>query len=118
MSDNKHNRLTWEAFQSLGNPLNAPEPNETVDKKSPSKKIALKVHYEKKGRGGKEAVIIRGFETNSDHDLDQICKTIKAKIGIGGSVKEGEIILQGNQRDRIVRCLADLGFANVKKAGG
>ncbi len=115
--DNKKIVLSWDDFKSLGNPENAdPEPIEETPK---SFKIPIKVHYEKKGRGGKEAVIIRGFDVpNHNHDLDVLCKTLKSKLGIGGAVKDDEIILQGNHRDRIFQILIDMGFTNVKKAGG
>jgi translation initiation factor 1 len=114
--DNKIKTLSWDAFASLGNPENAdPDPIEESPK---SFKIAIKVHYEKKGRGGKEAVIIRGLEQDSSHDLEAICKILKSKIGVGGSAKDGEIILQGNHRERIVLLLTEMGFSNIKKAGG
>jgi translation initiation factor 1 len=114
--DNRKKTLNWDDFKALGNPENAdPEPEEG---KKVSFKIPIKVHYEKKGRGGKEAVIIRGFEDDIQHDKDAICKNIKTKVGIGGAVKDGEIILQGNQRDRIIQVLETLGFTNIKKAGG
>ena len=112
----KNIKLTWDDFRQLGNPSNAEDENE--EKVAPNLKLPLKVHYEKKGRGGKEAVIIRGFEEDTSNNLSDICKFIKSKIGIGGAVKDGEIILQGNQRDKIVSCLSDLGFTNIKKAGG
>lgn len=115
--DNKIKKsLSWDDFQALGNPENAPELPE--EKTNPKFNIPIKAHYEKKGRGGKETVIIRGFDDNTDHDLEAICKTIKSKIGVGGSVKDNEIIIQGNQRDKIVDILKNLGFTQIKKAGG
>ncbi len=114
--DNKNKVLNWDDFKALGNPENAdPEPIESLPK---SFKIPIKVHYEKKGRGGKEAVIIRGLDQDQAHDLEAICKILKSKIGVGGSAKDGEIILQGNHRERIVQLLHDMGFSNIKKAGG
>lgn len=108
--------LNWDDFKALGNPENAdPDP---IEEQPKSFKIPIKVHYEKKGRGGKEAVIIRGLNEDANHDLEAICKTLKSKIGVGGAAKDGEIILQGNHRDRIVAILQDMGFTNVKKAGG
>jgi translation initiation factor 1 len=113
---NKKLSITWEELQAMGNPENAdPQPE---DKSQPSFKLPLKVHYERKGRGGKEAVIIRGFEASKDHDLEEISKVIKSKMGIGGNVKDGEIILSGNNRYKVIDILNKLGFTNIKKAGG
>lgn len=115
MEDKKQKVLSWDAFQSLGNPENAPE---IIEDKKTTFKSPLKVHYEKKGRGGKEALIIKGFDVNENHDLDAISKLLKSKLGVGGSVKENEIVIQGNQRDKVCDILKGLGFNNVKKAGG
>lgn len=116
MDNNKPKTLSWDDFILQGNPDAVIEEAPSV--KKISFKSKLKVHYEKKGRGGKEAVIIRGFEEDEQHDLDGICKTIKSKIGVGGTAKDYEIIIQGSQRDKIVEILAQLGFKDVKKAGG
>jgi translation initiation factor 1 len=116
MSDNKKTVLNWDDFKALGNPDNAdPEPIEEVRS---SYKIPLKVHYERKGRGGKEAIIIRGLEQDLTHDMEAICKTLKTKMGLGGAVKENEIILAGSNRDKIIEILSSMGFTNIKKAGG
>lgn len=109
-------RLSWEDFKSLGNPENAPEDLE--DEKMEEKTTdVLYVHYEKKGRGGKEALIIKGLSASDDR-INEICKTIKSKLGVGGSAKDGEIIIQGNQRDKVIVILNGLGYKQVKKAGG
>jgi translation initiation factor 1 len=113
---NKKVSITWEELQAMGNPENAELPSE--EQSQPSFKLPLKVHYERKGRGGKEAVIIRGFEASKDHNLEEICRAIKSKMGIGGNVKDGEIILSGNNRDKVIDILYKLGFTNIKKAGG
>jgi translation initiation factor 1 len=76
----------------------------------------LKVHIEKKHRGGKTASIIRGF-IGKQEDLEELGKLIKTKCGTGGSAKDGEIIIQGDQRDKIVAMLTEKGY-KAKKAGG
>jgi translation initiation factor 1 len=116
MGSNKKVNISWEDFQAMGNPENAPEePKEVV---KVSYKIPLKVHYERKGRGGKEAIIIRGLEEDASHDIEDICKSIKTKMGVGGNVKDGEIIISGNNRDKVIEILSKIGFTNIKKAGG
>lgn len=111
-------KISWEDLQNMGNPENAPEMPEDKANQSAHFKTPIKVHYEKKGRGGKEAVVIRGMEMLDASLLEETCKTIKARIGVGGAVKEGEIIIQGNQREKVVAILTELGYRNIKKAGG
>ncbi|MEN8136964.1 MAG: translation initiation factor [Bacteroidota bacterium] len=71
---------------------------------------------EKKGRGGKTVTIIEGFE-GSEEDLKNLGKELKNKIGTGGSVKDGEIIMQGDVRNKVVEILQKDGY-KVKKSGG
>lgn len=111
-------KISWEDLQNMGNPENAPEVMEEQDDKNSYLKTPIKVHYERKGRGGKEAVVIRGLEAIEETILEETCKKIKSKLGVGGAVKEGEIIVQGNQRDKVVAILTELGFRQIKKAGG
>jgi len=108
--------LTWEDLQALGNPENAPDLPQHVVMVNYAD-FDIKVHYEKKGRGGKEAIIIKGIN-QSDDVLKDLCKLIKGQIGVGGSAKDGEIILQGSQRDKVIQILKDQGYKNIKKAGG
>jgi translation initiation factor 1 len=69
----------------------------------------LRVHIEKKGRKGKPVSIVTGF-VGSDEDLADLARTLKTKCGVGGSAKEGEIILQGTMRNKVVAILSKLGY--------
>ncbi len=69
----------------------------------------LKAQISKKGRGGKTATVIFGFR-GSEKDLESLARTLKFKCGIGGSVKDGEIILQGDARQKSVEVLKGLGY--------
>lgn len=76
----------------------------------------LEVHIEKKGRGGKSAVLVKGYEGSED-ELKELAKALKSKLAQGGSVKNGEIILQGNRRDDVMDFLKSKGY-KVKRVGG
>jgi translation initiation factor 1 len=75
----------------------------------------LRVWLEKNHRGGKIASVIKGF-IGKQEDLEALGKTLKTKCGTGGSAKEGEIIIQGDHREKIVTLLQQLGY-KAKKAG-
>lgn len=76
----------------------------------------LEAHFSNKGRGGKTVTIISGFQGN-EIDLKSLAKLLKTKCGVGGSTKNGEIIIQGNYRDKIMQILQKDGY-HVKRVGG
>jgi len=69
-----------------------------------------------KHRAGKIAVIIKNF-VGTDYDLKALGKILKGKCGVGGSAKNGEIIIQGNLRDKVMDILTKEGY-NYKRVGG
>ncbi len=76
----------------------------------------LRVWLDKKHRAGKVATIVRGF-VGDDESLKALAKLLKSKCGVGGSAKDGEIIIQGDHRDRVVEILTKSGYKS-KRAGG
>jgi translation initiation factor 1 len=76
----------------------------------------LKIKRERKGRGGKEVSIVSGF-SGTEADLKSLAKIIKQGCGVGGSVKDREIIIQGEQRNKILEILTREGY-KAKIAGG
>ncbi len=76
----------------------------------------LEAHFSNKGRGGKTVTVISGYQGSSS-DLKDLAKLLKTKCSVGGSVKDGEIIIQGNFRDKIIKILKTEGY-HVKRVGG
>ena len=91
------------------------EQHEEQETKAPNQQL-LYVSLDRKNRGGKEVSLVEGF-IGTDTDLKDLAKILKGKCGVGGSVKNGDIIIQGNFVKKVIALLSDLGY-RVKQKGG
>lgn len=111
-----NNTTDWkDALAALGG-IPAPEQDATPDADihddvAPEKrqKGTLHVVIEKKGRGGKTATIVEGFEID-DEAIDDIARDLRRRLGTGGSSRGGEILIQGDRKSDVVRLLREMGF--------
>lgn len=79
----------------------------------PPSQQKLRVAIERKNRGGKVVTVVTGF-TGTEDDLKTLGKLLKTKCGVGGAVKDGEILIQGEWRDRLIELLKKEGYTNTK----
>lgn len=88
-----------------------PEGEETVAPEAPALKAkdTLRVLIDRKGRKGKVATIVEGF-TVDDDEVAEIAATLKRKLGVGGSSRGGEILIQGDAAERVRTMLRELGY--------
>lgn len=91
--------------------------DQTNDLKNLRKSQKIRIWLEKKKRKGKPVSLITGFNEYQE-DMKSLAKLMKVKLGVGGSFTDDEILIQSQNRDKILEILISEGFKDVKKAGG
>ncbi|MBR6932334.1 MAG: translation initiation factor [Bacteroidales bacterium] len=82
---------------------------ETAPETLPPARQKLIVSIDRRNRGGKQVTLVTGF-TGTPEDLKALGKTLKTKLGVGGTAKDGEITIQGDFRDKTVALLKEMGY--------
>ena len=80
----------------------------------PAAQQKLKIKFEIKHRGGKAVTLLQGF-AGTETDLEKLGKSLKNYCGTGGAVKDGEVMIQGDQRDKVLQWLVKNEYKNTKK---
>lgn len=79
----------------------------------PPARQRLRLAMERAGRAGKTVTLVRGFE-GTEEDLQELCRELKRKCGVGGSAKDGVIVIQGDHRERLATVLRTAGYTQTK----
>lgn len=110
MNDWKHRLgIVYSTAQNHNYQTDTPEEPETL----PPGEQKLRVRIERNGRGGKTATLVSGF-VGTAADLSALGKALKSRCGVGGTAKDGEILVQGDFRVRVVELLKTMGYTQTK----
>ncbi len=90
--------------------FNLPSGEERKVETLPPSKQKLTVYLDRRNRGGKTVTLVKGF-IGSEEDLAELGRTLKSRCGTGGSAKDGEILIQGDCRDKVTTLLTGMGYA-------
>ena len=114
MGKNKKNRVN--VVYSTNPDFSFDQEEDQIEETLDPNEQLLYVSIDRKQRGGKEVTLVEGF-IGSDDDLKDLGKYLKSKCGVGGTAKDGEIIIQGKFKDKVAELLEEKGY-RVKKKGG
>ena len=112
MADNDWKKRLGVVFSTNPDFVYEEEASEEPATIEPSKQNLI-VGIDRKGRGGKQVTLVTGFVGTSE-DLAELGRTLKVKCGVGGSVKDGEILIQGEFKEKIIELLKKEGYTQTK----
>lgn len=112
----KKNKPDTRGFVYSTNPNFSFEEEQSNTVTLPPEQQKLKIRLDAKHRAGKAVTLVDGFVGKED-DLEELGKKLKSFCGTGGSAKDGEIIVQGDQREKVMQWLRKNGYLNVKSSG-
>ncbi len=112
MSKNKASGIVYSTDKSFEYTFEKEDESETL----PNSQQIIKIQLDKKQRAGKQVTLITGF-IGKNIDLEVLSKKLKNLCGTGGSAKDGEILIQGDNREKILNYLLKEGY-KAKKVGG
>ena len=107
---NQHNGIVYSTDPGFSFEDGVRQLNKTL----PASQQKLRIRLDTKKRAGKIVTLVEGFSGRQE-DLEKLGKQLKTFCGTGGSVKEDEIIIQGDQRDKILQWLSKNGYGSVKR---
>jgi translation initiation factor 1 len=112
---NKKNKPDTRGFVFSTDPdFRFEEEEQAAQETLPAVQQKLRIRLDTKQRAGKAVTLVTGF-VGTENDLEDLGKKLKNFCGTGGSVKDGEAIIQGDQRDKVLQWLIKNGFTNTKK---
>ncbi len=120
MTNKNQNTLNWDQFKSLASEEVKNEPEIIQEDNDQSMHInyssKVRILIDKKKRRGKEVTLVQGIDAHAEH-MKRLSKMLKSKCGVGGSLKDREILIQGNHREKVLGLLQKEGFKDVKFSG-
>lgn len=114
--NNQWKNLGGLVFSTDANYQPPEEDGDDLDPLEPSEH-RLRILLDRKQRRGKSVTLITDFE-GTDDEIKTLAKELKSHCGVGGSVKDWEILIQGDQRDKVLKYLLKKGYSQTKKSGG
>ena len=114
MADNEKQTMEEELQDAVKETEDSQTEEQEAEKETlPAEKQKLIVRIDRRQRAGKQVTLIEGFVGTSE-DLSALAKTLKTKCGVGGSTKDGEILVQGDFKEKIIELLKKEGYTQTK----
>ena len=93
------------------------ESNDQEESTIPKHLQKIRIRLDTKLKGGKVATLVTGLQGSAEY-IEKLCKELKQKCGVGGNVREGEILIQGNHVQKMIDHFIKIGYKDTKRSGG